>query len=320
MPVGTTRELSLRQRLLLLTMITSGIGVLLGCLCFLAYDMHVAKEHREEDLRSVADLIGTNSTAALAFDDAIGASKILEALSTRNHIRLGVLYRSDGIHFASYVRADLQGNASPPRVGGEVRDVGVDFNHMLDEIERSDSALSEARDVLELRVAARTGELEMEIKERRRAEQELQQRTAFLNTLITNNPLAIAVGGPDGNLELVNPAFEKLFGYTSQEAIGSRVDALLYPSSLSREQMDERLKNVKKGFIHETAKRRKKSGDLVDVELHAVPLALESGEQNVLALYQDISGRLEAQRALRESEELFRPLSAAAPIAIFSSH
>jgi len=81
--------------------------------------------------------------------------------------------------------------------------------------------------------------------------------------------------------------------------------------------MDERLKNVKKGFIHETAKRKKKNGALVDVEVHAVPLALKSGEQNVLALYQDISGRLEAQRALRESEQLFRTLSAAAPIGIF---
>src|SRR6266852_8228578 len=109
MAIGTTRELSLRQRLLLLTMITGGIGVLLGCLCFLAYDMQVAKEQREEDLRLVADLIGTDSTAALAFDDAFGASKILKALSTRNHIRLGVLYRSDGTHFASYVRADLKG-------------------------------------------------------------------------------------------------------------------------------------------------------------------------------------------------------------------
>src|SRR5258708_12668609 len=99
MPVGTTRELSLRQRLLLLTMITSGIGVLLGCLCFLAYDMHVAKEHREEDLRSVADLIGTNSTAALAFDDAIGASKILEALTTRNPTPLPVLYPPTAIPF-----------------------------------------------------------------------------------------------------------------------------------------------------------------------------------------------------------------------------
>ena len=93
MPVHSIRELSLRQRLLFLTMLTSGIGVLLGCLGFLAYDMHVAKEHKEEDLRSMADLIGTNSTAALAFDDAISASKLLEALATRSQIRLGVLYK-----------------------------------------------------------------------------------------------------------------------------------------------------------------------------------------------------------------------------------
>src|SRR5882757_9919482 len=75
MPIGTTRELSLRQRLLLLTMITNGIGVLLGCLCFLAYDMHVAKEHREEDLRSVADLIDTNSTPPSLLTMRLGRQK-----------------------------------------------------------------------------------------------------------------------------------------------------------------------------------------------------------------------------------------------------
>src|SRR2546427_12084965 len=93
MPIGTIRELSLRQRLLLLTMLTSGIGVLLGCLGFLAYDMHVAKEHKEEDLRSVADLVGTNSTAALAFDDAIGGPKPLGGLSHGSAERVSVLSR-----------------------------------------------------------------------------------------------------------------------------------------------------------------------------------------------------------------------------------
>src|SRR5260370_11208721 len=114
MLVRTIRERSPRQRLLLLTMLASGIGVLLGCLGFLAYDMHVARKQKEEDLRAAADLIGTNSTAALAFDDAIGGSKLLEALSTRNQIRMGVLYRSDGTHFASYIRANLKGKILPP--------------------------------------------------------------------------------------------------------------------------------------------------------------------------------------------------------------
>ena len=156
----------------------------------------------------------------------------------------------------------------------------------------------------------------MEVKERIRAEQELQQRTSFLKTLITNSPLAIAVGGPEGRLELVNPAFEKLFGYPSDEALGRRVDDLLFPPGLKTEEVDKRLVRVKKENLHETAQRRKKSGDLVDVEVHSVPLPTESGGQSVLALYQDISERLEAQRALRESEEMFRMLSATAPVGI----
>jgi len=415
MPIRPIRELSLRQRLLLLTMLTSGIGVLLGCLAFLAYDMHLAREHREEDLHSVADLIGTNSTAALAFDDAIGGGKLLEALGTRSHIRMGVLYRPDGSYFASYIRPNLNGKTlppnrapdgmvwsqnrltysspirldsralgwlylesditdlqerlrrfeqltvlialgsllvvyfltatlqrgitrpiqnlaaiarsiaaeksyslrAPPLSGLELRQLGADFNHMLDEIERRDASLNESRDVLELRVAARTTELETEVKERRRTEQELRQRTTFLNTLITNSPLAIAVGGPDGRFELVNPEFEKLFGYTSEEALGQTAGDLLYASTVSTEEAVELLQRIKQETVHETVKLRKKNGDLVDVEIHAVPLLLESGEKNVLALYQDISERLEAQRALRESEELFRTVSAAAPIGIF---
>jgi PAS domain S-box-containing protein len=411
-------ETSLRQRLLLLTTVTSGTGVLLGCIGFLAYDMHVARQQRVEELRSTGDLIGMNSTAVLEFGDEIAGAKLLESLSTRPRIRAGILYRLDGSYVASYVRSDLSRNIllsnrpslgivwakdrltycstvflgrrpvgslylesglsdlrerlrrfeqltaliamgsllfvyllttvlqrgitkpiqnlaaiarsiaaeksysvrAPPLSGRELRQLGADFNHMLDEIARRDEALNEAHGVLEVRVAARTIELEMEVNERRRTEQQLQQRTTFLKALITNNPLAVAVTGPGGRLELVNPAFEKLFGYTSDEAIGLRIDELLFPASLSSSEMDEWLKRAKKETIHETVKRRKKSGDLLDVEVHAVPLLSESGEQNVLALYQDISKRMATEKALRDSGELFRTLSEAAPIGIFHTN
>jgi PAS domain S-box-containing protein len=412
------REASLHQRLLLLTMVTSGIGVLLGCIGFLAYDMHVARQEKMEELRSTGDLIGMNSTAALEFGDEIAGAKLLDSLSTRPDIRIGILYRSDGSYVAQYVRADLNRDIlrsnrapvgmawakdrltyystvflgprpvgslylesgltdlqerlqrfeqltafialgslllvylltaslqrgitrpiqklaaiarsiaveksyslrAPPLSGRELHQLSADFNHMLDEIERRDSALNEARDVLKIRVAARTGELETEVNQRRRTEQELQQRTTFLNTLITNSPLAIAVGGPAGKLQLVNPAFEKLFGYSSAEALGKKVDDLLFPPGHAQNELDERLTRIKKDTIHETTKRRKKSGDLVDVEVNAVPLLLENGEQNVLALYQDITQRVATEKALRDSEGLFRTLSEAAPIGIFHTN
>src|SRR4029077_14162291 len=100
------REASMRQRLLLLTIVTSGIGVLLGCIGFLAYDMHVARQEKLEILRSTGELVGMNSTAALEFGDEIAGAKLLESLSTRPDIRAGVLYMPDGSHIASYVRSD----------------------------------------------------------------------------------------------------------------------------------------------------------------------------------------------------------------------
>src|SRR6266852_784095 len=115
-------SLSIRQRLLLLTMLTSAIGVLPGCVGYLVYDYHQERRQKMEEVQSLAAIIGTNATAALAFDDAESASKLLESLHTRPHIRMGVLYSRDGAFFASYIRADLTGMvlAPPAQPPGEV--------------------------------------------------------------------------------------------------------------------------------------------------------------------------------------------------------
>src|SRR6266478_2562320 len=107
--------LSIRQRLLMLTMLTSGIGVLLGCAAYLVYDIHADRLQKAEEIQSLSALVGTNAVAALAFDDAEGAAKLLESLRTRPHVRIGILYRADGSFFASYVRADLNGKVKTPR-------------------------------------------------------------------------------------------------------------------------------------------------------------------------------------------------------------
>ena len=52
--------ISLRQRLLIPALLTSGIGLLLGCGANLFLELHNAKVNTVQDLRSTADLTGTN--------------------------------------------------------------------------------------------------------------------------------------------------------------------------------------------------------------------------------------------------------------------
>ena len=411
-------RLSIRQRLLVLTMLTSGIGGLLGCVGYLVYDYHQERQQKMEEIQSLADLIGTNATAALAFDDAAGAAKLLESLRTRSHIRMGVLYRLDGAFFASYIRADLDGKVmvpravqsgeiweqgrlkltspvfldgrnlgslylekdltdlqertrlslqltaliaavsllvvyfltaalqrsvtgplvqlaeitrwiasektyslrAPPLSGKELSQLGADFNHMLDEIERRDAALTVARDTLEIRIAERTTELEFEVEERRRAEAALQERTSFLDTLVASSPIAIIVTGLDGRTELANPAFERLFGYSQQEIIGASARELVAPGDLGQE-VETNVAEVRaKNTIHQTTQRRRKDGQVVDVEIHGVPLMMEGAVRGFLVLYQDVTEGRKAERQLREQSSYLHTLIEASPIGIVAEN
>src|ERR1041384_6112461 len=109
--------MSLRRRILLLTLLTSGIGLLVACGAYLVFEGHDGRVRAVQELESTADLIGTNAEAALAFDDGENGERLLQALRTRPHIRGTALYGADGRLFASYQRsgvANLEQPASSP--------------------------------------------------------------------------------------------------------------------------------------------------------------------------------------------------------------
>jgi two-component system, sensor histidine kinase and response regulator len=404
---------SLRQKLLMLTMLTSGIGIFLGCAVFFLYDSYEARARKVEELKSVADMVGTNSAAALAFDDPLSGTKLLGALVTRRNVRTGVLYRKDGRFFATYTRGDWNGrlrlpesavegvawragflsysanvllegqklgtlyleadladlqqrqrqfekltlavalasllmvyfltNAlqrgltrpiqrlaevaravtgqrnyalrAPALPGKELGQLGADFNHMLEEIERRDLELSDARDTLEIRVEARTAELELEVAERQRAEETLSERTSYLNTLVDSSPIAIVSQNMEGRIVFANPAFCKLFGYTAKECQGQLLDPLIAPGEPG--EAGQLFSGAQGAGVHQVLKRWRKDGQSVDVDLYGVPLIVDGELRGVLALYQDISQRVQAEERLKASEELFRLLSESAPVGIF---
>ena len=159
--------------------------------------------------------------------------------------------------------------------------------------------------------------LSAEIDNRRRTEHMLRERTELLDTLIQTSPVGIIVHDQNLLVTLANPAFCEIFGYTEQECLGQRLEKLIVQPG-AQEVFLANIQRIADGAVFQgPMKRQRKDGTLVDVEVHAKRFVAEGKYSGAFALFQDITKRVEAERALRESEEVFRTLCAAAPVGVF---
>lgn len=116
------KNLSIKAKLLLITMLTSSVALVLLSASYLGYDLISFRHLLSEDLATQAEIIGYNSAAAMAFKDGSAATVTLTALKAKEDIVAAVLYSPNGKVFAKYVRANvahpdlpgdlLQGNGS----------------------------------------------------------------------------------------------------------------------------------------------------------------------------------------------------------------
>ena len=110
-----TSKLSLRRKLTLVIMINTVVALCAAGTGFAEYGVYRFKELRLEDLNALANILGTNSTAPLAFKDPNSAQDILRALAAKPHILSAVIYDRDGKPFAVYhPSASKDRYAAPP--------------------------------------------------------------------------------------------------------------------------------------------------------------------------------------------------------------
>ena len=114
-----TRKLSLRRKLTLVIMINTVVALCAAGIGFAEYGVYRFKELRLEDLNALANILGTNSTAPLAFKDPGSAQDILRALAAKPHILSAVIYDRDGKPFAVYHHGESEDHYSAPPVEGE---------------------------------------------------------------------------------------------------------------------------------------------------------------------------------------------------------
>jgi len=117
--VSRLPRLPFRHQLTLATTLASAVSLLLASVALLAYEAARSRREVERDLRSLARVIGTNSTAALAFGDARAAGETLESLSLKPQVVLATLYAPSGPPLATYRRPGAGNEAPPPVPGAE---------------------------------------------------------------------------------------------------------------------------------------------------------------------------------------------------------
>src|SRR6266478_7246926 len=99
-------DLSIKRKLTLIMMLTGIIALVLSCASFIVYDQSFSRRAMVQDLSSLAEVIGSNSTAAITFTDPDSATEILAALSARPQITAACIYNIKGKPFAQYERRD----------------------------------------------------------------------------------------------------------------------------------------------------------------------------------------------------------------------
>ncbi|HEV8314047.1 MAG TPA: ATP-binding protein [Burkholderiaceae bacterium] len=100
------RDLPIRVKLLGLIALSSMLSLLVAGAVMVAYDLVIYKRNSIASATTLAEIVGSISSAALAFGDRKAATEYLGTLRARRDIQCAALYTSNGQLFVSYQRSE----------------------------------------------------------------------------------------------------------------------------------------------------------------------------------------------------------------------
>ena len=142
----------------------------------------------------------------------------------------------------------------------------------------------------------------VDITDHKKAEEALRHSEERFEKAFHATPDAIIISRmSDGLILEVNEGWKKLFGHEPAEVIGkTSIDLGIYVTPTDRQELIRRLEE--KGFLHRFELQvRRKSGEIRHASMSVERLDID-GTECLLTIMRDITGRKQAEQALRESE------------------
>jgi PAS domain S-box-containing protein len=174
------------------------------------------------------------------------------------------------------------------------------LGEVVDRLRRVNEALQASERSLEAKVAKRTAELE-------RLYTTTSRQRQYVETLLRASPVAVVTLDPGARVQSWNAAAERLFGWTSEEAVGRLIDDVVANDQMREEALALSQRVTAGGEAQLVTQRARRDGTLVDVQIQAVPITLDGELVGLLAIYADVS---ELQQARMAAEQADRAKSA----------
>jgi PAS domain S-box-containing protein len=402
---------SIRRQLTLVVLCTSLFGLGIVYATFDLYERSSFRRALTDELSALADTVGANSAASLAFDDRKSAEEVLAGLGAEHHVVAACLYNAHGQVFAEYRRpgagdvsipfaqnegthfapdsvilrrkissgeesvgsigivsdltalqakmreytkisalalvlsvlatlfissrllrlitepilqlAEVAGKVSSeenyalraiPQSNDEVGKLIDSFNGMLAKIQERDNKLNEINDGLELRVEARTKELQLEVEERVCAQETLSAERQILRALIDNVPDYMYVKDTDCRFLLANMSVARQMGAREPKELLGKTDFDFYPRDLATVFFEDEQKVIRTGHaeINREESGMDPQGSLSHVLTTQVPLRGKKGEViGLVGIGHDITHLKKIQAEMQRAREVAEAASRA---------
>jgi len=137
-------------------------------------------------------------------------------------------------------------------------------------------------------------------------QEEIRERRMFLESVLYHAPDAIVTMDARHHVVDWNPGAEKMFGFTPEEAMGRQLDNLV-AGQKHKNEAGAKTRKVLSGQRVEAFEtvRYRKDGTPLNVIAAGSPILMDGVLKGVVAVYTDITDRVQAEQALHTSHQRF---------------
>ena len=187
----------------------------------------------------------------------------------------------------------------------------TDLGQIIDKSDRVLVKINSARmpilkAVKEVTIAGKAYLIEsfVDITERKKIEEALEESQLKFMALFSENPEAVIFCNKDFRVVDVNPSFTAMFGYSHKEVEGKDLSEVIVPEKLKAETESIRTR-LRESHVEFNTVRKRKDGSQVYVSLSGAPVVVNENVTGYVMVYKDISDLVFANEELsRMFEEM----------------